>query len=94
MTSGNIAQNGIRKTYRNQPTPGVMMPMKVNSPMMPKMNAPSRILSGQARFGSLKCSDPLPLSAAGETASADEVTSPLPSSWATIAATPSSIPWS
>ncbi len=55
---GNIAQNGIRKTYRNQPTPGVRTPITVKRPMIPKMNAPSRMRSGQGMSGVLKCTRP------------------------------------
>ena len=48
---GNIAQNGIRKTYRNQPMPGVSTPTTVNRPMIPKMNAPIRMRSLIDRSG-------------------------------------------
>src|SRR5437763_14621631 len=91
MMIGNIDQNGIRNTYRNQPMPGVMMPTKVNSPRMPKMNPPSRMRSGQPSGGPLKCRNSLD---AREPLASDSAATVLPSSVAMIASTPSEMPLS
>ena len=90
MMIGNIAQNGIRNRYRNQPTPGVMMPTIVNRPMMPKMKQPSRIRIGHG--GSSGSSIPAKLTLPPPEDAGSAAGSAPPSSRARIASTPACTP--